>query len=573
MFLLFLLAGTFVGALLEMISVGAIPAFVSSITNPADLRRNAMAGPVFERLGVVSDLDTMRVTGIALVSIVLIKTVYLMALTWANARFNTRQTIVVSKRLFSAYLTSPYTFHLQRNSADLLRNTNQDAMVVVAAGLVPVMAIAMEVITLLMILGLLLAVEPLASVLAAIVFGGTTLIFTRLIRRRIHRLGERERGARAEMLRSVNEGLSGIKTTRVLGRESHFLHRYGVAAEEFASASVTKQVLDTLPRLILETVGVVGLLALTGALVASGRPLASLVPTLTLLAVALVRLIPSFGRITTAQLRLGWGRAALNGIYDDLMGLEAAGPLDGTPHPTFADSIRLEGVNYTYPEAARPSLIDVDMEIGRGQAVGLVGPTGSGKTTAVDVILGLLEPTGGDVTIDGRSIRGRERGWQRHVGYIPQDIFLSDTSIRENIAFGIPSSEIDDEAVWRAVRAAQVEEFVHRLPEGLGTVVGERGVRLSGGQRQRIGIARALYHDPDVLVMDEATSALDSETERTVMLAIEHLKGSRTLVIIAHRLSTVQACDRLYLLGDGAVQASGTFDELHARSEDFQRLV
>lgn len=570
-----ILMGSLAGALLEMASVAAVPAFVQSLTDADKLRSHATAGPVFERLGVVTDVDIMQAMGLALVGIVLLKTFYLITLKWATGKYGFRRQIVISTRLFSGYLTSPYTLHLQRNSSDLLRNVNQDAAVIVGGGLMPLLSGSMEVFTLLTILGLLVVVEPLASVAATVVFGGTVLLFARLIRRRIELLGTREREARARMIRAVSEGLTGIKTTRVLGREAHFLTRYSDAAEDYAAAGVVRQVLDALPRLILEVVGVVGLLALTAALIAGGRTLESLVPTLTLLAVALVRLIPSFGRLTSAHMKMGWGRAALDGVYDDLviLGATEVGIPRGENQPTIEESIRLEGVTFTYPEAAQPSLVEVDMEVRRGQAVGLVGPTGSGKTTAVDVILGLLTPTSGQVTVDGRSLVGRERGWQRHVGYIPQDIFLSDTSIRQNIAFGIEASEIDDEAVTRALEAAQMDEFVSRLPEGVDTMVGERGVRLSGGQRQRIGIARALYHDPDVLVMDEATSALDTETERTVMEAIEHLKGSRTIVIIAHRLTTVEACDRLYLLRDGRVEASGSYAELEAHSEAFQRLT
>lgn len=566
--------GTFVGALLEMVSVGAVPTFVSSLTDPEGLRDNPVAGWALDRLGIESDIDAMWATGVGLVAVVVVKAIFLVFLSWARSRFTFRRQIVIARRLFAAYLTSPYTFHLQRNSAELLRNTNQDAMVIVSSALVPFMVITLEALTLLMILGLLVVVEPLASLAAAVVFGGTTLLFIRLIRRKIRRLGEAERVSRAAMIRAVTEGLSGIKTTRVLGREEHFLTRYADASEEYAEAGIVRQVVDELPRLILEVVAVAGLLSLAAALLATGRPMSSLVPTLTLLAVALVRMIPSFGRITAAQFGIAWGKAALDGVYDDLVNLEAVRVGgEGNAHPTLRDAIRLEDVTFTYPGASGPSLKNVDMEIRRAHAVGLVGPTGSGKTTAVDVILGLLTPTRGRVTVDGVDIAGRERGWQRHVGYIPQDIYLSDATIRENIAFGLVEEEIDDEAVWRAVDAAQVREFVERLPDGLDTFVGERGVRLSGGQRQRIGIARALYHDPDVLVMDEATSALDTETERYVMEAIEHLKGSRTLVIIAHRLSTVRACDRLYLLRDGRVEASGTYDELHAGSKAFQRLA
>jgi ATP-binding cassette subfamily C protein len=256
-----------------------------------------------------------------------------------------------------------------------------------------------------------------------------------------------------------------------------------------------------------------------------------------------------------------WGRASLDAVYGDLIE-NGEGEPAGEPVPSLTDRIRVDGVDFAYEGAEKPVLCDVRLDIRRGEAVGLVGPTGAGKTTLVDVILGLLSPTRGRVLIDGVDLLGREVGWRRQVGYIPQDIFLADVSVRENVAFGVPNDQIDDDAVWRALEKAQLAGFVRSLPEGLATGVGERGVRVSGGQRQRIGIARALYDDPQVLVMDEATSALDNETEQIVMAAIERLKGGRTLILIAHRLTTVESCDRVVLIRDGSIVAEGPPQEV-----------
>ncbi len=567
-----LLVGMIVAAVLEMVGVGAIPAFVATLTDPEILRSNALGARVFAVLGATSDEELIRTSAMLLLFVFLVKNLYLGVLLWVASRYLFNRQVALAGRLFEVYLSRPYTFHLQRNSAQLLRNTNHDAMNVVSLGLTPLMIGTAEVLSLGAILALLLAIEPLTSLAAFLILGGSAAVFLRVVRRRMTSLGEQERQQREGMLRAVTEGLGGIKITRTLGRERHFLDRFRAASAGFAEAGRARQVLAEVPRLVLETIAIAGLLGAAALLLARGRSVEALVPTLTLLAVAVVRMIPSFGRLTTAMNSLRFGRAALTGVYDDLVGLDVLPASDSTL-PDLRDAIRLEGVHYTYPDAPGPSLEEVSLEIGRGKAVGLVGPSGAGKTTVVDLILGLLEPTQGRVTIDGVDLRGHERGWQRHIGYIPQDVYLSDASIRSNIAFGIADGAIDDVAVARAVEAAQVGEFVARLPSGIHTAVGERGVRLSGGQRQRIGIARALYHDPDVLLMDEATSALDSETEQYVMRAIEHLRGSRTLVIIAHRLSTVAACDRLVLLREGRVVASGTYDELEGASEEFRKLA
>lgn len=567
-----LLCGMLVAAVLEMVGVGAIPAFVSALTDPDAVREHPAGRSFMEILGLETTEELVLWGAGALLLLFIVKNAYLALMSWVQARYVFNRQVGIARRLFAAYLHTPYTFHLQRNSAELLRNTNQDAMQVVGAGLMPLLQLAMEALTVTAILILLLVAEPVISIASFVVLGGTTALFLRVVRTRMLRIGEEQRIHRRQMLQSVNEGLGGIKVTKVLGRQPHFLDTFDTAAAGFAVTGRIHRVLQEIPRLLLETVAVGGLLAVAVLLLAQGRPVASLVPALALLAVAIVRMIPSFNRITSALNALRFGRAALRGVYEDLVTLERRRTTPREPIP-FEDRIRLEGVSLTYPGAEEPSLTDVTLEIPKGSAVGFVGPTGSGKTTIVDVVLGLLPPSTGRVLVDGRDLRGREGEWQRRIGYIPQDIYLTDASIRENIAFGLPEEEIEDEAVWRAVDAAQVREFVERLPAGLDTVVGERGVRLSGGQRQRIGIARALYHDPDVLVLDEATSALDHETERYVMDAIEHLRGRRTLLIVAHRLSTVEACDRLFSIRGGRLAAESASRPLATGRDDGEKIL
>lgn len=574
---LVLLAAMLVGAVLEMGAVGAIPGFVALLTNPERVRSHALGR---EALALLPEpADRMLLTAAAaLLVIYIVKNSYAALVSYLQARYALNRQVSISRRLFRAYLHSPYQFHLQRNTAELLRNTNSDAQNVVSSFLLPAQTMTMEILTASAILLLLLLAEPLVSLVAFLVLGGSTLLFIRVIRARLLRYGRDMQHFGGKMIQAINEGLGGVKTTKVLGREDHFLHRYTEYAERFARAAQFRQVMTELPRLFLEVCAMVGLLGVAALLLAERRPVGSIVPTLSLLAVAVVRMIPSFNRITSSLTGMRYGRPSLAVVYNDLRELDLVGaPTAETSTSSevalFTTSIRLDDVLYEYPGASRPSLVGISLEIPKGSVVGFVGPTGAGKTTLVDVVLGLLHPTRGRVLVDGRDLREHTSWWRRHVGYVPQDIYLVDDSIRRNVAFGIADADIDDPAVHRALEAAQLADFVASLPDGIEAVVGERGVRLSGGQRQRIGIARALYHDPEVLILDEATSSLDNETERYVMQAVDHLRGSRTIMMIAHRMSTVRSCDRLYLLRNGCVTGCGSWEDLRAGNRDFRRMI
>jgi ABC-type multidrug transport system fused ATPase/permease subunit len=312
-----------------------------------------------------------------------------------------------------------------------------------------------------------------------------------------------------------------------------------------------------LPRLWLELLGVAGLATLVLTMMAQGRDLATIVPTLGLFAVAAFRLMPSINRVLIAAQALRYCRPAIDTLHEELK-LAAPDPrLPGGAASIFRQDICLSAVSFSYAPNMAPAIDSLSICIEKGESVGFIGPSGSGKSTLVDIIMGLLTPTSGFVAVDGRDVQQNLRAWQDQIGYVPQSIYLTDDTLRRNIAFGLANDQIDDAAVARAVKAAQLEEFIGSLPNGIATRVGERGVRLSGGQRQRIGIARALYHDPGVLVLDEATSALDTATEKDVMSAVTALQGTKTILIVAHRTSTVERCDRLYRLVQGRVVETG----------------
>ncbi len=563
------------GGVLEMIGVGAIPAFVAMLDSPDRLLQYDLARQTADRLGITTHTQLVLWGAGALAVIFVLKNSYLAALAYANARYTNRRGVTIGRRLFRAYLRSPYTFHLQRNTADLLRNTQTESRNAVRQVLVPGLLIVMEALTLTTILALLFVAEPVVSLVAAAGLGAVCGSFYYVLRNKLSHYGQERQYYSGKMLQSVNEGLGGIKTTKLLGRERYFEKSFSDHASRLADASIFQSFTNSLPRLFIETAAIAGLLLIAVTFVAQGRSLSTIIPTLTLFAAASVRLIPSFNRITQSVNKLRYGHHAVDVIYDDLRALEHEAARNGRAKAALPldDAITMRDVHYRYPGAGEWALQGITLEIPRGSAVAFVGPSGAGKTTAVNALLGLLDPTHGRICVDGTDLREHLEGWQRQIGYIPQDIYLSDATIRENVAFGLKGEDIDEEAVRRAVRSAQLDDLLGRLPEGLDTVVGERGVRLSGGQKQRIGIARALYHNPQVLVMDEATSDLDNQTERYLMEAIERLRGDRTLIMIAHRLTTVQGCDCLFFLKDGRLDAVGAYDELLHTSRGFQAMA
>jgi len=573
LFVLMLLA-----AALEVAGIGMVPAFVTIVADPDRVMQYEPAEWLFTILGIATTRDLLIWGGGALIAIFLIKNLYLIAYYYIEALFVYNRNYIISREMMSTYMQAPYTFHLQRNTAELLRNTAPEVRIVVKEVLKPFLLMAKEVVIVVTIIVFLVIMEPLISLVVFGILGSAVGGFLMLTQKKMKRYGKEEQSMRWEVIKSVNQGLGGIKDARVLNREAEFIEVFRKATHRSSRLLAMAEFMSKIPKPVVETVAVSGVMLIAVTMVIQGRPISAIIPIMTLFAVATARMMPAIQKITSIMTRLRYNIVAVDPLYEDM--LELAEYRKGfladrkkNNRITLTDSIEARDVHYHYPESEEQALDGVSFNIPKGKAVAFIGSSGAGKTTVVDLLLGLLEPQKGQILVDGIDIRQNLSAWQRSIGYIPQFIYLADDTLRKNIAFGIPEDKIDDEKVWKAVRMAQLEELVLRLPDGLDTVIGEHGTRLSGGQRQRIGIARALYHDPQVLVMDEATSALDNVTEKQIIDAIENLKGERTIIMIAHRLTTVMNCDRLYLMDSGKITKAGTYQELIESSQQFREMA
>ena len=548
---------TFLGMVLETLGVGLVMPAIILLTQ-SDIAQNYPAfKPFVQSIGNPSQ-TTLVVCGLlVLVGVYLIKTLFLAFLAWRQTRFAFRLQAQLSERLFAVYLSQPYTFHLQRNSAQLLRNVINEISVFTLNGMLPGMLLLTEAMVLVGLSVLLLVIEPLGAVLSVGVLGVVAWAFHRLTQGRITQWGGERQYHEGLRIQHLQQGLGGVKEVKVLGREAGFLDQYRIHNVKSARAVEFQISLQQFPRLLLELLAVTGLAIVVISMLAQNRPLELVLPTLTLFTAVAFRLMPSANRALSSIQILRYARPVIDMLHTELNLATPTHPSPRRPMTHPPTMLELNDVTYSYPNSATPALKRISLSIRLGESVGFIGPSGAGKSTLVDILLGLLTPDDGTVRLDGVIVQGILRSWQDQIGYVPQSIFLTDDTLRRNVAFGLPSDEVDDTAVLRAIRAAQLEELVASLPNGLDTLVGERGIRLSGGQRQRIGIARALYHDPTVLVLDEATSSLDAITEYEVMQGVRALRRGKMIIIVAHRISTVEHCDRLFRLEAGCVVEAG----------------
>jgi len=551
-----------IGMVLETLGVGLVIPALALLTQRDFVSNYPVLQPVLQALGNPSQ-QTLVIGGmLVLVGVYLIKALFLAYLAWRQTRFAFGVQAQLSQRLFTVYLRQPYTFHLQRNSAQLIRNVISEVGMFTGNGILPGMMLLTESLVLLGLCGLLLIVEPLGALIVVSVLGTAAWGFHRLTCGRIARWGQARQHHEGLRLQHLQQGLGGAKDVKLLGRESDFLEQYRLHNTQSARVGQLQSTLQQLPRLWLELLAVSGLAILVISMLAQNRELEAVLPTLGLFAAAAFRIMPSVNRVLSAVQSLRYGLPVIDILHTELhLTTPEAADTHSSVTP-FRAALELSHITYAYSGAAEPALKDISLAIQRGESVGFIGASGAGKSTLVDILLGLLTPATGEVRVDDKDIQVNLRNWQDQIGYVPQSIYLTDDTLRRNVAFGLPNEQIDDAAVQRAIKAAQLEEFVASLPDEMETLVGERGIRLSGGQRQRIGIARALYHDPAVLVLDEATSSLDTATEHDVMQAVHALQGSKTILIVAHRLSTVEHCDRLYRLEQGRVAAEGSPDAM-----------
>lgn len=542
------------GMILEMLGVGLILPVITLVANPELIEDYPVISDFFLGLGYSSKTELMLIAILSFVTIYTFKNIYIAFLAWKQTKFATSTQADMAKTLFRNYIYQPYSFHLIRNSADILNNLQVELNLFMNYMLNPGMLLIAESLVVLGLLGLLLYFEPIGAITVFCVFFIAGGFYQWLTKRRIISWGKQRQHHEALRMKHAQQGIGAIKDVKIYGKEEFFLTEYARHTEQSLKMHQRNSFVQTITRLWLEMLLIAGLSFLFIGMVYQGKTVTEIVPILALFGAVSFRLMPSVNRIVSSVNLLRFGAAITDIIYKEFETAVADEYQPETKPLVFKQSIFLEELAYSYPLTDRKALSNITLNIQKGQMVGFIGESGSGKSTLIDIIMGLLMPDQGKIKVDGQPITvDNLRSWQRIIGYVPQSIYLTDDTLRCNIAFGIKDDEINDASVIRALKAAQLESLIDGLSDGIETLLGERGVRLSGGQRQRIAIARALYHDPEILIMDEATSALDSETETQVMDAVFQLQGKKTLLIIAHRLSTIKSADFVVEIKNGVI--------------------
>ncbi len=551
-------------ALLETVGVISVVPFIMVVANPDVLHGEGWLARTYAASGLGSETRFLFLLGLGMLGVLVIGNGFKALTTWRMLRFTHTTGHVLSVRLLRAYLAQGYDYFLSRHTAELGKNVLSEVNQVVTGIIQPGMTVVARAVVGAFLAGLLVVADPVLALSVTLVLGGAYGLLYATTRLYLRRIGIARFQANRERFRITSEGFGGIKEVKLRGLEEAYTERFAQQSRRFALFQAANATLAQLPRYGLEVIAFGGILLIVLYLLAVHEEVGKALPLIALYAFAGYRMLPVVQEIFAGVARVRFAQPALDLLHTDMMDKGAAAPAPRPADPLpFVDAIRLRNVGYRYPAGDRPVVSGVTLDIPRGFRVGIVGPTGSGKSTLVDVVLGLLQPTEGRVLIDDQPLETAEtiRRWQRGIGYVPQHIFLADDTVAANIAFGQPMDAVDPAQVERAARMAQLHAFiVSELPKGYDTPVGERGIRLSGGQRQRLGLARALYARPAVLVLDEATSALDTDTESAVMHAFDGLDRDCTVIMIAHRLTTVQRCDVLIRLEQGRIAATGSYD-------------
>ncbi len=546
-----------IGGLLETVGVSLVLPLISAILDEEKFARNQYVIYFSDKFNIADTKTFILILLFGLVGMYIFKNLFLLFTVYMQSKFVNNNRCRVTRNLLSEYLHRPYEFYLYADTATILRTIYGD-MDNVFNLLMQCMNLVAELVVS-VCLGLFLLVIDVKMML---VIAGLLLIVTifisKVIKKKLNIVGDDSRHAQEGLYKWILQSVTGIKDVKVLNKERYFIGQYWTYAEKYANYQISNNVLTNIPRLLIETVSIAGILLYVAISVIAGVNLNTLLPLISAFALAAMRLLPSVNRVNTYMANIAYYEPALNYIYDNVNVLklreQEAYQLNDNGNRdkklTLKDEISLEHITFHYPNTDKYIFKDAVMKIPVGKSIGVVGASGAGKTTIVDVLLGLLGLQDGTINSDGVDVLDYYEEWLSHVGYIPQTIYMLDDSIRNNIAFGVDEKDISDDRVWEVLKEAQLKEFVEELPDKLDSQIGERGVRISGGQRQRLGIARALYHNPELLIFDEATSALDTDTETAIMDAIERLHGQKTMVIIAHRLRTIENCDMIYEVKD-----------------------
>ena len=551
-----------IGAVLETLGVSMIYPLIETVMMPAVFEQNAMIVWICNVLGYTSAEQFVTFMLLALIFIFIFKNLYLLLLYYVQHSFITNSQYRISRDLLKVYLNRPYEFYLNASTGDIMRTVYSDS-----TGIFNLLLQCMQFITEFMVaifLGTyLLIIDPVMTIVMGILLVGITLLSSAFLKPRISRIGEESRQQQSKMYKTIMQSINSVKDVKVYAKEDAFLGIYRKYGKRYYNLARDHEVLSSVPRLAIEAFSLSGVLAYMAVMMKLGQNVQTMVPQLSAFAVAAVRLLPSASRINTYLANIAYYRPTLDYVYAnvelpknvDERAAEAKAVTE-TDKLKFHDCIKVEQLYYKYPNTDKYIFENARMQVPYGKSVGIMGPSGAGKTTVVDIMLGLLRVESGTITCDGVNVLEHYGQWLANIGYISQTINMVDDTIRANIAFGVDVDDIDDARVWQVLEEAQLADFVRNLPNGINTVIGERGVRISGGQRQRVGIARALYHDPEILILDEATSALDNDTEAAIMEAIENFHGRKTMLIIAHRLKTIENCDIIYKVENGKITES-----------------
>jgi len=567
----------------EMLGAVSIYALLALLTAPATVMTVPFVGGL---LGLIptDDVSTLRiVVGVAVLAFFVIRGGVIVTRAYIESRLVTAAGIEVADRLLAGYLAMPYRFHTQRNTAELVRNAFTSTDQLQRAVMLPLAWLVGDIIIVTALGAIVLASEPLGGLLAVVFLGGVTGLIQVLLRPRLRGWSRRLQDAARGGLQTVQQSLGGIRDIKLLGQEADFLAEHRGYRRRGARAMYLSEAASSIPRALIELAMVTAIVVLTFTTLATGGSIDEALATIGLFAYAGLRLQPVLQRIVNSLNSIRSASAIVDDLSEDLRqvqeweaSLEARaedGP--GVVEP-FSDRLSVEDVHFSYaPDEPdlRPALRGVDLTLHRGEFLGICGPTGGGKSTLLDLLIGLLQPTSGRIAVDGRTLDLAPAWWWGQLGVVSQQVFLTDDTLRRNIAFGVQRGAVDEDRLARCIERAQLDTMIAELPDGLDTIVGERGIRLSGGQRQRVAVARALYREPPVVVLDEGTSALDGATEARVIAALDEMSADRTLIAVAHRLDTLRGADRIVVVADGRIEASGTYDQLVDTSRLFRELA
>lgn len=579
---IFLLIIILITALLDMLGIASILPFISVLANPQMINSNEFLNNIYQTssiIGVNNEQQFLFMMGVIVFFLFIISLTFRALTQYYLLRFSLMREYTIGKRIIEGYLHQPYSWFLKKHSADLGKNILSEVNLVIQLTIIPILNLFAQIAVVIAIVALLIMVDPILALISGSVLSFSYISIFHFIKKTLHRLGIERFQANLDRFSVVSESFGAIKEVKIGRLENVYTSKFSKSSEIYANNQSIAAIIAHLPRFFFEGIAFGGMIILILLLMAKGTGFSNILPIISLYAFAGYRLLPALQHIYSALTQIQFSKSSLETLHNDLVSLNSIVERNSKDysekHISFEKSIDINRINFRYPDSKQDTIKNLTFGIPASKKIGIVGTTGSGKTTTVDIILGLLDPIDGSLSVDGKMIdNNNKRSWQKMIGYVPQQIYLSDDSVAANIAFGVEKKNINQEAVEQAAKLANLHEFVVKeLDNKYDTTIGERGIRLSGGQRQRIGIARALYHKPKVVIFDEATNALDNVTEKAVMNSIYNLKNSVTVILITHRMSTVEGFDKIILLDKGSLKAQGTFEELNKKNIIFKKMT